>query len=339
MSKFMKNKVISSILKQGLVPVFYNSDLEVAKKIVTACYEGGSKIVEFTNRGDYAYHIFNELSRWCDKEFPDLILGVGTIIDHATAAIYINNGANFIVGPIYNEKIAKICNRRNIMYSPGCGSLSEISTAQEMGCDIIKVFPGTEVGGPNFIKKILAPCPWLKLMPTGGVDTTRESIFEWIESGASALGIGSRLIRKDFIEANNFNAISEHVEQVLLWIKEAKGIPIFLGLEHVGIYPTDEIKGKTISDWYIETFGFNMDEGSTAFHIPSRGPGEIEISKKQVYEKCHIAIKVSNFDLACEYLKRQGIKLEEPIIGNRLKAVFLKNPDPSGNIVHLIYRI
>jgi 2-dehydro-3-deoxyphosphogluconate aldolase/(4S)-4-hydroxy-2-oxoglutarate aldolase len=222
MAKFMKHEVIGKMLELGLIPVFYHGDLETAKNIVKACADGGAKVVEFTNRGDFAYQVFAELAKWCNKEFDDVIIGVGSVIDPVTAGIYINSGANFVVGPILNPEIAKVCNRRKIPYSPGCGSASEISQAEELGCDIVKVFPGTEVGGPSFIKAVRGPCPWVLLMPTGGVDATRESVFEWIMAGAAALGIGSKLVRKDLVKTGDFEAITKKAEQCLAWIKEAR---------------------------------------------------------------------------------------------------------------------
>ncbi len=246
MAKFLKHEVISKILEVGLVPIFYNEDVEVAKKIVQACADGGAKIVEFTNRGDFAYHVFTDLARWCDKELPDVILGAGSIIDPATAALYINNGANFIVGPVLNPEIAKVCNRRKIAYLPGCGSASEISQAEEMGVDIVKIFPGEEVGGPNFIKNVLGPCSWVKLMPTGGVEPTRESISAWIKAGAACLAMGSKLITKELVEAGDFKGITKKVEQCLWLIKEARGTPLFLGVEHIGLYPNEKLE-ETIS--------------------------------------------------------------------------------------------
>lgn len=337
MAKFMKHVVIGKILELGLVPVFYHEDLETAQKIVQACANGGAKVVEFTNRGDFAYQVFAELTKWCNKEFPDVILGVGSVIDPATGAMYINNGANFVVGPVFNPEIAKVCNRRKIPYCPGCGSVSEISDAEEMGCDIVKIFPGKEVGGPSFIKNVLGPCPWIKLMPTGGVDTTRESIFEWIKAGAATLGIGSALISKELVNADSFDKITGKVEQCLLWIKEARGTPLFLGIEHVGIYPTPDSSPKKISAWYAKTFGFNAKDGASSSFLSGQGSGRIEVMKKPELVRCHIAIRVSNFGKACEYLQKTGIELEEPKIKKDVKTVFLKNPDPAGNRIHIIY--
>jgi len=335
MAKFMKHEVVGKMLELGLVPVFYNGDVEVAKKIVQACADGGLKIAEFTNRGDFAYQVFSELAKWVSKEFDDVILGVGSVIDPGTATIYINNGANFVVGPIFNPEIAKVCNRRKVPYSPGCGSPSEISQAEEMGCDIVKVFPGSRLK-PGFIKSMLGPCPWVKLMPTGGVDATRESVSEWIKAGAACLGIGSKLIVKDLVKAGDFGAITEKVEQVLSWIREARGVPLFLGVEHVGVY-VEKGTGHKVSEWYADTFGLTATEGRSSIFVSGRGTGRIEVMKQPEAIKCHIAIRVSNFEEACRHLQEKGIELEEPRIKKGVKAAFLKKPDPAGNRVHLLY--
>ena len=221
MPRFMKHEVVGNILEIGLLPVFYNEDISAAKKIVKACAEGGSKVVEVTNRGDFAYQVFSDLARWCSHELPEVILGAGTIIDPATAALYINSGANFIVSPIFNPDIAKICNRRKVVHIPGCLTPSEISKAEEMGADIVKVFPG-KVISPAFIKAVLEPCPHSKLMPSGGVEATPENISMWIRAGVAALNIGSNLIRKDLVMAGDFESIRKLVEKCVLWIKETR---------------------------------------------------------------------------------------------------------------------
>jgi 2-dehydro-3-deoxyphosphogluconate aldolase/(4S)-4-hydroxy-2-oxoglutarate aldolase len=222
MPRFLKHEVLGKILHIGLLPVFYNDDVKIAKRIVQACADGGAMVVEYTNRGDFAYQIFNELSSWSQKELPDVILGAGTIIEPTTAGLYINSGANFIVGPVFNPDVAKICNRRKVAYIPGCMTPTEISNAEEMGVDIVKVFPGKTVG-PSFIKAVLGPCPWSNLMPSGGVELTQENITYWIKSGASALNIGSNLIKKDLVKVNDYNGIKKLVEQCIIWINEARG--------------------------------------------------------------------------------------------------------------------
>ncbi len=222
MSRFTSIEVYNTILEQGLVPVFYNGNFEIAKNIARAIAKGGGKIVEFTNRGDFASEIFAKLVKFFEKEEPQLIFGIGSVIDPFTAALYINNGANFIVSPVLNPDIAKTCNRRRIPYCPGCGTASEISRAEEMGCEIIKIFPAGSLGGPGFIKAILAPMPWTKLMPTGGVNTTKEDISEWFNAGVVALGIGSKLITKELIAGKDWDGIAKNVKDVLDLIKNLK---------------------------------------------------------------------------------------------------------------------
>jgi 2-dehydro-3-deoxyphosphogluconate aldolase/(4S)-4-hydroxy-2-oxoglutarate aldolase len=223
MARFDRMTVLNTMLETGLVPVFYNGDVEVAKKIVTACAEGGARIVEFTNRGDRAWNVFSELIAWAEGAQPDVILGVGSVVDAPTAALYISSGTNFVVGPILNPEIARLCNRRKVAYSPGCGTASEISEAEELGVEIVKVFPGGLVGGPAFIKAVRGPAPWTRIMPTGGVDATEESVKGWIGAGAACLGMGSKLVRKDLVAAGDFESIQDNVARVLAWIQEVRG--------------------------------------------------------------------------------------------------------------------
>jgi 2-dehydro-3-deoxyphosphogluconate aldolase/(4S)-4-hydroxy-2-oxoglutarate aldolase len=222
MARFARLEVLNCMLERGLIPVFYHKDVEVAKKIVAACAAGGASVVEFTNRGDFAYHVFTELSRHFAQADPSIILGVGSIVDAPTAAMYIASGANFVVGPILNPEVARLCNRRKIAYSPGCGSASEIAEAEELGVEIVKVFPGSSVGGPAFVKAMLGPCPWTRIMPTGGVDATKESVTAWFKAGVACVGMGSNLITKEAVAAGDFETITRNVAQVLVWIKEAR---------------------------------------------------------------------------------------------------------------------
>ncbi len=222
MSRFTRMKVLGSMVDSGLVPVFYNPDLEVSKKVLQACFDGGLRIFEFTNRGDHAVEVFSELELYVRKAFPELILGVGSVLDPYSAAMYIARGANFVVGSLLNPEVAKICNRRKIAYSPGCGSASEISEAEELGCEIVKVFPGGQVGGPAFVKAVLGPCPWTRMMPTGGVDCTEESLKAWFEAGVACVGIGSKLIRKEWVAAGDFDAIRDNVKKTLKIIEKVR---------------------------------------------------------------------------------------------------------------------
>lgn len=223
MARFSRLDVLNTMLDIGLVPVFYHQDVEVARCIVAACAAGGARVVEFTNRGDLAYQVFSDLVRHFADEDPEIILGVGSVLDPGTAALYISSGANFVVGPVLNADVAKVCNRRKVAYSPGCGSASEISAAEELGVEICKVFPGAQVGGPAFVKAVLGPCPWTRVMPTGGVDATEESIHAWFEAGVSCVGIGSKLIAKDLVASGDYAAISSKTAEVIGWIKQARG--------------------------------------------------------------------------------------------------------------------
>ncbi len=223
MASFPRLKVLNTMVEIGLIPVFYNPDLEVCKKIATACVEGGAKVVEFTNRGDHAVEVFSELERYCRAELPDAILGVGSVIDPITAGLYIARGANFVVGPLLNAEVARACNRRKIPYSPGCGTASEISLAEELGCEIVKIFPGGQVGGPAFVKAVLGPCPWVSMMPTGGVDPTEASLKAWFEAGVVCVGVGSKLIRKDLIKAGDFDTMRNEVRKTVELIRRIRG--------------------------------------------------------------------------------------------------------------------
>ena len=215
MARFSKIEVLQTMKHTGMVPVFYNADLELSKQVVKACYDGGVRAFEFTNRGDFAHEIFGELSKWVAKECPEMILGVGSVVDTPTAALYIQLGANFVVGPLFNPEVAKVCNRRLIPYTPGCGSVSEIGAAQEIGCDMTKIFPAGNVGGPSFVKNILAPMPWSMIMATGAVEPTEENLSAWFKAGVTVVGMGSLLFPKDVIAQKDWTAISQKCREAL----------------------------------------------------------------------------------------------------------------------------
>lgn len=215
--------VLSAMMEQGVIPVFYHPDVEVCKNVIQACANGGAKCVEFTNRGDFAWHVFMEVTQHFQKADPSVIMGVGSVIDAPTAGLYMANGANFVVGPILNAEVARACNRRCIPYSPGCGSASEVSEAQELGCEIVKVFPGSSVGGPEFVSNIRGPMPWTKLMPTGGVEPTEESLSKWFKAGIVACGIGSKMITKELLAAKDYKGIEKKVADTVALIKKIRG--------------------------------------------------------------------------------------------------------------------
>ena len=222
MARFNIIHSITTMSNTGMVPVFYHSDIEVAKSVLKACYEGGVRAFEFTNRGDFAQEVFAELVKFAARECPEMIVGIGSIVDPATAALYLQLGANFVVGPCYNPEISKVCNRRLVPYIPGCGSVSEINAAQESGCIVCKVFPAGNVGGPSFVKNIKAPMPWSMLMVTGGVEPTAESLSAWIKAGVACVGMGSKLFPKEVIAAGEWSKISNLCRECLETIKNLK---------------------------------------------------------------------------------------------------------------------
>ena len=214
MAKYNKQQVLAAVESTGMVPVFYNSDIEISKAVVKACYDGGVRAFEFTNRGDFAHEVFGELVKYANAELPGMILGVGSVVDPATAALYLQLGANFVVGPLFNPDIAPVCNRRLVPYCPGCGTVSEVGKAQELGCDLCKVFPG-DVLGPAFVKGLRAPMPWSKIMVTGGVKPTRENLEGWFKAGVTCVGMGSNLFPKEAVAAKDCAVITKLCREAL----------------------------------------------------------------------------------------------------------------------------
>ena len=214
MARFSRIQVIQVMEQTGLVPLFYHTDIELGKKVLRACYTGGARLMEFTNRGDYAHEVFSELNKFCEKELPEMIMGVGSVTDAGTASLYMQLGANFVVTPVLREDIAVVCNRKKVLWSPGCGTLTEISKAEELGCEIVKLFPA-EVLGSSFVKAIKGPCPWTKIMPTGGVTTDEENLKMWFQAGVTCVGMGSKLISKEIIESGDFTVLEKEVKKTL----------------------------------------------------------------------------------------------------------------------------
>ena len=206
----------------GAIPLYYNPDINITKEVISSCYRGGMKIFEFTNRGDFAHEQFAELFKWAKTEMPDLILGVGTVVEAGTCSIYIQMGANFIVSPLLNEEMARVCNRRKVLWVPGCATASEIGRAEELGAELVKLFPGPTVGGANFLKAYLGPCPWTNIMPSGGVSPTSENLTEWFNAGAYCVGMGSQLITKEIIVNKDFTQLENMSRQSLEIIQKIR---------------------------------------------------------------------------------------------------------------------
>lgn len=224
MARFSKVQVLQTMAQTGMVPVYYDKDIETAKHVVKACYEGGVRAFEFTNRGDFAHEVFGELVKYAARECQEMILGIGSIVDPATAALFLQLGANFIVGPLFNPEIARVCNRRLVPYTPGCGSVSEIGFAQEAGCDLCKVFPAGNVGGPSFVKNVKAPMPWSMLMATGAVEPTEENLSSWFKAGVSCVGMGSMLFPKEAIAAGDWAQVTALCRNSLSIIQKYRSV-------------------------------------------------------------------------------------------------------------------
>lgn len=205
-----------------MVPLFYHTDLELSKNILKACYDGGARLLEFTNRGDYAHEIFRELNKYAEQNLPEMILGVGSVTDAGTAALYMQIGANFVVTPVFREDIAIACNRKKVLWSPGCGSLTEIARAEELGCELVKLFPGN-VYGPGFVKGIKGPQPWTNIMPTGGVSPEEDNLRGWFDAGVTCVGMGSNLISKDVLKNKDYSGLTASVKAALELIQKIKG--------------------------------------------------------------------------------------------------------------------
>ena len=221
MAQFSRIEVVQQMKESGMVPLFYHSDSEVAKAVLKACYDGGARLMEFTSRGDFAIEIFTDLIKYALAELPGMILGVGSVTDAAAASQYMLAGANFVVTPVFREDIALVCNRRKVLWSPGCGSLTEIANAEEWGCELVKLFPGSTYG-PGFVKAIKGPQPWTSIMPTGGVSTEEENLSGWFDAGVTCVGMGSKLISKEILEKKDYHALETEVRSVLELIRKIR---------------------------------------------------------------------------------------------------------------------
>ncbi len=222
MAQFDRLTVFNTVIEDGMVPLFYHGDLETAKNLLSALANGGSRVLEFTNRGDFAIEVFSELVKYGINNHPEMIIGIGSVEDAPTAAMYAAHGANFIVGPTFSEDVARFCNKRKLGYMPGCGTLNEIAVAEEYGAEIVKAFPGSSVGGPGFVKAVLGPRPWSKIMPTGGVKAEEDNLRTWFDAGVACVGMGSGLVKKDWVNAGEFGEIEKLTTDTLELIKQIR---------------------------------------------------------------------------------------------------------------------
>tara|TARA_R110001583_G_scaffold14966_1_gene62046 strand:+ start:1360 stop:2028 length:669 start_codon:yes stop_codon:yes gene_type:complete len=221
MAQFTRIEVATAMKDTGMIPLFFNNDLELSKKVLKACYNGGARLMEFTARGDFAHEVFGELTKYAIAELPGMIMGVGSVTDGAAASLYMALGANFIVTPVLREDIAIACNRRKVLWSPGCGTLTEITRAEELGCEIVKLFPG-DIYGPQFVKGIKGPQPWTSVMPTGGVAPNKENLSAWFNAGVTCVGMGSQLISNEILKNKDYAKLEQDVKNALALIKEVR---------------------------------------------------------------------------------------------------------------------
>ncbi|WP_116124794.1 bifunctional 4-hydroxy-2-oxoglutarate aldolase/2-dehydro-3-deoxy-phosphogluconate aldolase [Lewinella sp. IMCC34183] len=221
MSVHTRLQTLSVIHDQGIMPLFYHHDAGLGKQVLKACYDAGGRLLEFTNRGDFAHETFRELNLYARQELPEMVLGVGSVNDAATAALYMQLGASFIVSASLREDVALVCNRRKVPYLPGCATLTEIGRAEELGCEIVKLFPGS-VYGPEFIKAIRGPQPWTSIMPTGGVTTELHNLKGWFSAGAVCVGLGSQLIGNSVLKEGKFSELTDSVREALRVAKELR---------------------------------------------------------------------------------------------------------------------
>lgn len=222
MARFYRIQTATAMQQAGIIPVFYHPDPQICFEVIKACSGGGLNVFEFTNRGDYAHEVFSEVNKRVTRELPHVIMGTGSVLDAATASLYIQLGTNFIVSPVIKEDMALVCNRRKILWSPGCGSVTEISRAEELGAEIVKIFPGTQVGGPKFVAAVKGPMPWSSIMPTGGVEPTEENLSAWFKAGVTCVGMGSQLITKEIIEEGNFQLLEDKARNVSNLLKRIR---------------------------------------------------------------------------------------------------------------------
>lgn len=222
MARFSRIEVAQKMKETGIIPVFYHADAEICKDVVKACYDGGIRVFEFTNRGDYALEVFTEVTKWAAKTCPEMMMGVGSIIDAPTTAMYIAAGTNFIVSPLIDEEMAKVCNKRKVAWSPGCGTVTEVAKAHELGCEVVKIFPGSAVGGPDFVKGVMGPMPWSCIMPTGGVSPDEANLTQWFNAGVHCVGMGSQLFPKNVLEEKNYQYITDKCAEALVIVQKLR---------------------------------------------------------------------------------------------------------------------
>jgi len=222
MSRLTRSHVNQQIEEHAFIPLFNPSDAELTKSVLQAAYSGGVRVFELTNRADNALSIFKEIIPFVQQNLPELIIGAGTIMDEESAKAFYEAGAAFVISPILSKEVASYCEKNQICWIPGAATLTEIVNAHNLGADIVKIFPANYLGGPGFVEAIKAPCPWLRLMPTGGVDRSEENLRAWFKADVRCVGIGSQLFRKELLANNDFSTLEQDTRQVVEIIRKIK---------------------------------------------------------------------------------------------------------------------
>jgi 2-dehydro-3-deoxyphosphogluconate aldolase/(4S)-4-hydroxy-2-oxoglutarate aldolase len=334
MTRFSRVDVINAIYERGFVPSFASKDLSEAHRIIKACADGGARVILWRSQNTAGAQLFNSVATELAAKDPMIILGAGALADAQTANAFLDAGAEFIVGANADLEIAHQCHRRKVNYIPVCRSLSDIDAAEEMGVETVRIHGFEPALTAATLKELLQDRPWTRIIKSGDIEPGSESVTAWIQAGAACIGIDVQAMAGKRALESLPSEISDHI----WYVKKARGENLFCGVEHLGIYPKAGQAASELTHWYNDMFGFHIDEGESWYFVHSTGPGRIEILQDHEPTKAHVAIKVRHFDLACRSLAKKGIDFEPVKDFGRVKAVFLKQRDPAGHKVHLLYQ-
>jgi 2-dehydro-3-deoxyphosphogluconate aldolase/(4S)-4-hydroxy-2-oxoglutarate aldolase len=334
MTRFARIDVINTIYERGVVPSFAANDLNAARSIVKACADGGARAIQWHIQNAADAELLGALVAELAADDPAIILGAGAVADAQTVDALLNAGAGFIIGASADSAIARQCHRRKVNYIPVCCSLSEIEIAEEMGVETVRIHAFEPALTPAFLKTLLQDRPWTRIMKAGDIQPGAEPVANWVQAGAACIGVDVQAMA----EMGSLESLPGKISDIIWYVKKARGENLFCGVEHLGIYPEAGQDAAELTGWYKDIFGFDIDEGESWYFVHSTGPGRIEILKDHEPTKAHVAIKVRHFDLACRRLADKGLEFEPVKDFGRVKAVFLKQRDPAGHKVHLLYQ-
>ena len=334
MSRFSRTDVINAIYERGLVPSFLATNLDEAREAVKACADGGARVILCRMADATNIQIFRSLIEELADTDPLVILGAGPVADAQMAEELLNSGAGFLIGKTGDPEIARSCHRRKVNFIPVCRNQTDIDAAEEMGIETVRVHHFEPELTPTMLSDILRKRPWTRIMVAGDIRPDQQQLASWVKAGAACIGMDVRAL----VDPDSLAGITAQIANSIWFVKEARGENLFCGVEHLGIYPKSGQAASELTDWYNSMFGFKVDEGESWYFVHSTGPGRIEILKDHEPTKAHAAIKVRHFDLACRVLAKKGIEFEPVKDFGRVKAVFLKQLDPAGHKVHLLYQ-